>query len=134
MLTVDVENSSRVAIYVDGGRIQAVTASGVDSEFVSSKMPAALSELAPVLQFTVGSDRASEIDGLIGLLDSEALDPRLMKKMLRLQAAILLRTCFTQPVVQFQFESDVTVPHLFETLPLNSSLLSILVESALICD
>lgn len=132
-LTVDCENS-RVSVYVDRGRIQAVTASGVDPESVSNKMPASLSELAPVVKFTVGSRRGSEIEGLMGLLDSKVLDPRLLKKLLRLQAAILLRTCFTEPIVQFQFDRGVTAPHLFKKLPLNSSLLAILVESALFCD
>lgn len=133
MLTVECKNS-RVSVYVDGGRIQAVTASGIDSDFVLSQMPESLSELAPVIKFTVAGRRGSEIDGLMGLIDSKVLDPRLLKKLLRLQAAILLRVCFTKQVVQFRFDRDVAAPHLFKKLPLDASLLSILVESALICD
>ena len=133
VLTVDCENS-RVSVYLGGGRVQAVTASGVDPEMVSSQMPESLSELAPVIKFTVASRKGSEVDGLIGLLDSKVLDPRLLKKLLKLQAAILLRMCFTKPVEQFRFDRDVVVPHLFDKLPLSSSLLSILVDSSLICD
>lgn len=132
-LTVECENR-RIYVYVDRGRIQAVTASGVDPETVSNKMPESLSELAPVIKFTIGSRRGSEIDGLAGLLDSKVLDPRLLKKLLRIQAAVLLRICFTEQVMQFQFDRGVTAPHLFEELPLDSSLLAILVESALLCD
>jgi hypothetical protein len=53
---------------------------------------------------------------------------------LRLQAAVLLRICFTQPLSQFRFDRNVEPPHLFKKLPLDSSLLSILVESSLICE
>ncbi|QEG20662.1 response regulator [Mariniblastus fucicola] len=133
MLTVENE-SCRVCVYVDRGRIQAVTASGLDPDFVSSKMPESLAELAPVIKFTIAGRRGSEIDGLLGLLDSKVLDPRLLKKLLRLQAAILLRICFTTQVNQFRFDREVSPPHLFKKLPLDSSLLSLLVESALICE
>ena len=51
-LTVECENR-RIYVYVDRGRIQAVTASGVDPETVSNKMPESLSELAPVIKFTI---------------------------------------------------------------------------------
>lgn len=133
MLTVDCEQC-RVSIYLDRGRIQAVTASGIDPQLVSNKMPESLAQLAPVIKFTVAGRRGSEIDGLMGLLDSKVLDPRLLKKLLRLQAAILMRICFTEQVVQFRFDRNVPAPHLFKKLPLDSSLLSILVEGALICD
>jgi CheY-like chemotaxis protein len=124
----------RVSIYVDRGRIQAVTANGVDPELVARHMPEALSELAPVIKFTVAGRRGVEIDGLVGLLDSKVLDPRLLKKLLRLQAAILLRFCFTDHITSFRFDGKQTPPHLFRKLPLDGSLLSFLVEGALICD
>lgn len=124
----------RVSIYVDRGRIQAVTANGVDPEVVAKHMPEALAELAPVIKFTVAGRRGVEIDGLVGLLDSKVLDPRLLKKLLRLQASILLRFCFTDQITSFRFDGKQTPPHLFCKLPLDGSLLSFLVEGALICN
>ena len=132
MLTVD-NDVCRVSIHVDRGRIQAVTASGLDPEFVVEKMPESLTELAPVVRLTVAGRGGSEVAGLLGLLDNEVMDPRLLKKLLQLQAAILLRLCFTKNSGTFRFERAVEAPGLFQKLPLDSSLLSILVEGSLIC-
>lgn len=124
----------RVFVFVDKGRIQAVTASGVDPELVARHMPAALSELAPVIKFTVAGRRGSEVDGLVELLNNKILDPRLLKKLLRLQAAVLLRFCFTDQLKSFRFDQNQAAPPLFQKLPLDGSLLSFLVEGALICE
>lgn len=124
----------RVYIYVERGRIQAVTASGVDPAIVVARMPAALSELAPVIKFTVAGRKGAEVDGLVELLDNKVLDPRLLKKLLRLQAAVLLRFCFTDKLSSFRFDQGQPIPKLFQKLPLDGSLLSFLVEGALICD
>ena len=133
MLLVE-SDQCRISIYVDRGRIQAVTASGIDPEVVSSRMPESLAELAPVVKFTVAGQRGSEVDGLMGLLDSKVLDPRLLKKLLRLQSSILLQICFNQRNNSFRFDRDLAPPHLFGKLPLDGSLLSFLVESSLICE
>ena len=131
-LTVETDRY-RVNVFVDRGRIQAVTASGVDSDVVASQMPESLSELAPVIKSTVSGRGGSEIEGLLGLLDSKVLDPRLLRKLLRLQAAILLRFCFTDQLRSFRFDANQVPSDLFRKLPLDSSLLSLLVEGALIC-
>lgn len=132
MLTVECENS-HVSVYLDQGRIQGATASGIEPETVSNQMPSALAELASVIKLTLGDQNGKEVEGLMGLLDNNVIDSRLVKKLLRLQAAILLRACFTKPIVQFRFDRDVAAPHLFQKLPLDSSLVAILIESALIC-
>lgn len=124
----------RVFVFVENGRIQAVTASGVEPDLVARHMPEALSELAPVIKFTVAGRRGTEVDGLVELLNNKVLDPRLLKKLLRLQAAVLLRFCFTDQLKSFRFDQNQIAPPLFQKLPLDSSLLSFLVEGALICD
>lgn len=124
----------RVSIFVDRGRIQAVTASGVSPEEVASHMPEGLAELAPVIKFTVAGRRGSEVDGLVELLNNKVLDPRLLKKLLRLQAAVLLRRCFRDGLKSFRFDQHQPAPALFNKLPLEASLLSLLVEGAMICD
>ncbi len=132
-LTVETDRY-RVNVFVDRGRVQAVTASGVDSDVVAQKMPESLAELAPVIKCTVAGRGGAEVEGLLGLLDSKVLDSRLLRKLLRLQAAILLRFCFTDTLRSFRFDRGQMPSDLFRKLPLDSSLLSLLVEGALICD
>ncbi|MEM9939987.1 MAG: response regulator [Planctomycetota bacterium] len=133
--TLEVESERvRTIIHVSEGRIQAVTATGIDPDTVGSQLPEALSELAPVVKFTVAGRRGSEVDGLVELLNNKVLDPRLLGKLLRLQAAILLRSCFRSNLKSFRFIQNQPLPPLFQKLPLNASLLGTLVEGALICD
>jgi len=124
----------RVFVHLARGRVQAVTASGIDPGEVASQLPASLSELGAVVKTTVGSRKGSEVDGLVALLNNKVIDSRLLQKLLRLQAAVLLRVCFTEPLKGFRFQDNQVVPPLFENLPLDSSLLAILVEGAMICD
>ena len=123
----------RVFVNVSDGRVQSVTASGIKPEEVAQYMPAALSELTPVIKFTVAGRRGTEVDSLVELLNNKVLDPRLLRKLLRLQAAVLLRMCFTGRLSSFRFVQDSSVSPLLKKLPLDSSLLSLLVEGALIC-
>lgn len=133
MLEVDT-GRARVYVFVNKGRVQAVTASGVDPAEVARYMPPALSELGPVIKLTVAGRRGSEVDGLVELLNNKVLDPRLLKKLLRLQAAVLLRFCFTADLKCFRFEQNQSAPPLFQKLPLDGSLLSLLVEGAMVCE
>ena len=127
-------NQARFFIFVSGGRIQAVTASGIPAEVIADQMPEALAELAPVVKFTMSGRKGSEVNGLVELLNNKVLDPRLLKKMLRLQAAILLNICFESELKTFRFNQSVELPPLFEKLPLQGSLLGLLVEGCLLCD
>ena len=124
----------RVFVFIDKGRIQAVTGSGVDPELVTKLMPDSLAELAPVIKLTVNGRKGSEVDGLVELLNNKVLDPRLLKKLLRLQAAVLLRVCFTEQLKSFRFDQNQQAPPLFQNLPLDSSQLSLLVEGSLTSD
>lgn len=133
MLEVEADNC-RVFVYVDRGRIQAVTASGVDPKQIARQMPESLSELAPVMKFTLTGRRGSEVDGLVDLLDTKVLDPRLLKKLLRIQAALLLRICFQNPLSNFRFDQSRNASSLYQKLPLDCSLLALLVEGAMVCD
>ena len=125
---------ARLFIFVSSGRIQAVTASGISAEVVADQMPETLSELAPVVKFTMAGRRGSEVNGLVELLNNKVLDPQLLKKMLRLQAAILLKVCFESELTTFRFNQSEELPPLFENLPLQASLLGLLVEGSLLCD
>ncbi len=133
LLEVETERF-RCHVYVGQGRVQAVTASGLDPQIVASKMPAALSDLAPVVKFTLAGRKGSELDGIVELLNNKVLDPRLLKKLLRLQSSVLLKFCFDGNLKTFRFNQTSQLPPLFNKLPMETSLLSLLVEGSLICD
>lgn len=124
---------SRVSFYLNDGRIQAVVANGVDVAEIMETVPESLGDLAPVLKLTVGGRMCSEIDGLVELLDRKVLDPRLLRSVLRHQAAMLVWTCFLTELKAFRFESGRVASPLFRKLPLDASLASLLVEASLRC-
>lgn len=133
VLEIEAE-SNRFWIYVQDSRIQAVVASGIEPEQMSQYIPESLKELAPVIKFTMRGKKCSEVDGLVQLLDKKVLDPRLLSKLLRIQASALTRFCLTGKLKSFRFEKSADIPPLFKKLPLNISLLALSVEGAARCD
>ena len=120
---------ARVSVYLESGRIQAACVSGMDPEVVSSRLPLALADLAPMVKFTIGGRNCSELDGLVELLNNKVLDARLLRQLLRYQAAILIQHCMDSDKKNFRFETGRTAPTLFTKLPLEISLLALLVEA-----
>lgn len=114
------------------GRIQVVLADGFDPAEVAATLPPALKDLAPILNFTTGGASA-QIDGLVDLLDKKVLDQRMLRSLLRHQAAYLSRRCFTGSPKEFRFEMGQTAPSLYHRLPLEMSLAALLVQGSLIC-
>lgn len=131
--TLEIEaGHNRYRIHLDSGRVQGITATGIPSTEITDRLPDSLKELAPVLNVTLG--RGNELDGLVDLLNTNVLDPRLLRKLLRHQAAVLLLTCYTQELRAFRFDAKCSLPALNARLPLNVSVLALLVEGALTVD
>lgn len=124
----------RVSFYLDDGKILGVSATGVAAQELTDRLPESLQSLAPVLNLTLTSRSCAEIDGISQLLDRKVLDPRLLRKLLRHQAALLAFRCFTQELLQFRFQSKRAAPPLHRKLPLDISLLALLIDGALLCD
>ena len=124
----------RVRFFLENGRIQGITATGIDTGIIAGGLPASLDDLAPVLNFTIGGRVCSEVDGLVELLDRKVLDPRLLRKLLRHQAAVLARLCFTRQLSSFCFHAGAPAPPMVRKLNLDVSLLALLVDGALNCD
>ncbi len=127
----------RIRFHLEKGRIQAVYANGIDARHVESmadRLPKSLVNLAPVLKMTIGGRSCAEVDGFVQLLDQKVLDPRLMTKLLRFQAAMLVRLAFTSKLQDFRFESGHRENTLHKNLPLDTSLLALLVEGAIYGD
>ncbi len=122
---------SRIRFHLDKGRIQGVYASGIDAqqiEWMIDRLPKSLQNLAPVLKMTIGGRSCAEVDGFVQLLDQKVLDPRLMTKLLRYQAAILVRYAFTRKLTAFRFEAGPVANAIHNSLPLDISLLALLIE------
>ena len=122
----------RIYFYIRGGRIQAVVSPTVAIETIEATLPAKMTDLAPLLKFTAGTGFSSQVDGLVELLDKKVLDPRMLKGLLRHQAAVLTQLCFeAEDARGFAFEADREVPGLFTRSALESSLASLLVDASL---
>ena len=124
----------RVSLFVANGRLQAAVSTGIDSAEILRTLPESLRDLAPVLNMTVGGRMGAEMDGLVELLDHKVLDLRLLRMLLRHQATMLVRTCFTRELNGFRFEAGKLPPPLYRKLPLDISLAALLVDGAMRCD
>lgn len=120
----------RYTIYLENGRVVGISATGVPAGDVVERLPESLLELAPVLNVTMGRG-GSALESIVDLLNTEVLDPRLLRKLLRHQAAVLLVNCFGEKLKSYRFHVGSKVPSLFERLPLDVSVLALLVEGAL---
>lgn len=122
----------RVYFYLKDGRIQAVTSTSMGVDQIAATLPARMKDLEPLLKFTVATGFSSQVEGLVELLDRKVLDPRMLKALLRHQASVLTRHCFTaEDARTFSFEAGREVPGLFTKSPLQISLAALLVDSAL---
>ena len=111
-----------------------VSASGLDANCLAARLPDALKNLEPVLQLTVGGRARAELDGLVQLLDRKVVDPRLLRKLLGFQASQLTWRCFQGSLKEFRFTANALLPALHQKMPLNLSLLALLIDAARQCD
>ncbi|MEM7475497.1 MAG: response regulator [Planctomycetota bacterium] len=128
---------ARVRFHLEKGRIQAVYAQGLSQDFLDAMLrllPASLESLAPILKLTISGRSCAEVDGFVQLLDQKVLDPRLMTRLLRFQAALLVRFAVMQEFNEFRFESGASSNSLHRSLPLDISLLALLVEGAILSE
>lgn len=123
----------RVWFYLDNGRIQAVVSASVTAETVAAALPESLADMSAILKFTMSSGFASQMDGFVELLDRKVLDPRLLRALVRHQAAWLTWYCFQESPVAFSFFDSRPLPPLFRRSPLEISLAGLLVEAATNC-
>jgi len=123
---------SRVSIFVGSGRVQGITASGLNPESISQQLPESIVDLAPMIKFTLQGREGNEVKGIAELLDNKVLDSRLLRQLLRYQSCMLLYKCLTEPLLAFRFEQDQRPPSLFAKLPLDVSLLALTVEASLL--
>lgn len=120
----------RYTLYLENGRVIGISSTGVPAADVVQRLPESLHEMAPVLNVTMGRG-GSALESIVDLLNTEVLDPRLLRKLLRHQAAVLLVNCFGESLKSYRFHVGSPLPSLFQRLPLDVSVLALLVEGAL---
>lgn len=127
----------RLWIYLDRGRIQGISATGLQSEetqAVVEQLPESLQSLSEVMRLTIAGRGTAEFNGFVQLMDKRVLDPRLTAKLLRFQAAMLIGMVMNRPLKGYQFRSTSDFPSLPRDLPLEISLMGLMVEHAIHCD
>lgn len=127
----------RLWIYINGGRIQGITATGLQPDEVQQAidhLPESLKSLGEVLRLTIAGRSSSEFEGFLQLMDKRVLDPRLTAKLLRYQAATLMGLVKNRKLLLFRFNTLNEMPALPRDLPLETSLMGLLVDYALHCD
>ncbi|MEM9588189.1 MAG: response regulator [Planctomycetota bacterium] len=127
----------RLWFYLGDGRLQGVSATGLSEaevDAITDRLPHSLTNLSAVLRLTINGRGSAEIDGLVQLLDQKVLDPRLTASLLRFQAAALIGLAFDRPLKSYSFTTGAGFPALHRDLPLDASLLSLLVEHAIHVD
>ena len=132
MLEVETERN-RVCFFLKDGRIQGVVSPSFDPTEIAAQLPASMKELSPLLQFTMSSGTSTQVSGLVELMDKKVLDPRMLRTLLRHQAAVLTRHCFLHNPANFSFLPERTPPALFSKAAIDSCLAAILVDGAITC-
>lgn len=136
ILEIETQNS-RIRFHLEQGRVQGVFAAGISPEVIQwmvSCLPDSLAQLAPVLKMTIGGRSSQQFSGLVQLLDHKVLDPRLLRKLLRFQAALLTWYALEESKVCFRFDACQDALSLPKDMPLDCSLLALLVEASLYTD
>ena len=126
--------TERFFFFLSKGRIVGVSASGLDAHELVACLPDSLRSLEPVLELTVGGRARAELNGIVQLLDRKMVDPRMLRALLTFQAAQLTWRCFTRPLKEFRFVNSAEIPPVHEKVPLNLSLLALLIDAASRCD
>ena len=124
----------RLWIYLDNGRVQGISASGItpaEIEEMISRMPESLSNLAQVLKLMVANRGSAEFESFLQLLDRRVIDPRLTSRLLRFQAAQLMGLAFKRKLTNFEFRGSNELPGINKSLPLDISVMALLIENAM---
>ncbi|KAA5544601.1 response regulator [Roseiconus nitratireducens] len=124
----------RLWIYLDRGRVQGISATGLateETQLIVKRLPESLQSLAEVLRLTIAGRGTAEFEGFVQLMDKRVLDPRLTAKLLRFQAAMLIGLAMERKLKGYQFRATAKFPSLQRDLPLEVSLMSLMVEHAM---
>jgi DNA-binding response OmpR family regulator len=127
LLTLE-QGRDRIRFALASGRIQAVFSPTISPERLVDGLPAELADLAPLLAITLGEQQDASTSGLVRLLERSLSDPRRLRALLRVQAAVLTHWALTGEPGKFTFEAREGLPPMFQAFPLQASLPALAVE------
>jgi CheY-like chemotaxis protein len=133
VLTIE-QGRDRLRFALASGRIQAVFSPTIGPERLVDQLPAELADLAPLLAITLGEQQDSSTSGLVRLLERSLSDPRRLRGLLRVQAAVLTHRALTGEAGKFAFEAVEGLPPMFQAFPLQASLPALAIEAVRRCD
>jgi len=132
-LTLEI-GKDRVRWALAGGRVQAVYSPTSSPDRLEDRLPAELSDLAPLLALTLGEQQDASMAGLVKLLERSLSDPRRLRALLRFQASVLTYRAMTGEPGKFAFEPVTTLPPMFQAFPLQISVPALVVEGLRLSD
>jgi DNA-binding response OmpR family regulator len=124
----------RIRFVLSGGRIQAVVSSTYHPDRLVGLLPPEMSDLAPLTAITLREQQDTQTSGLIRMLERSLSDPRRLRALLRFQSAVLTYAALRSEPGRFSFESQATMPPMFQAFPLQSSLTALAVEGVRRCE
>ncbi|MGC1722511.1 MAG: response regulator, partial [Isosphaeraceae bacterium] len=126
-LTLESGND-RIRFALSAGRVQAVYSPTIGTERLEETLPDELADLGPLLALTLGEQQDPSMAGLVKMLERSLADPRRLRGLLRFQAASLTYQGLTGPPGKFSFEPVISLPPMFQALPLQLSVAALLVD------
>ncbi|WP_165224513.1 response regulator [Aquisphaera insulae] len=123
----------RIRFALAAGRVQAVYSTTVGPDDIVAALPEELEDLAPLLALTLGEQQDPSMSGLVKLLERSLSDPRRLRSLLRIQAAVLTHRAIEGEPGKFAFEPASALPPMFQAMPLQTSVAALIVEGVRAC-
>lgn len=124
----------RIRFVLSGGRVQAVVSASFNPDRLAGLLPPEMGDLAPLTAITLREQQDAQTSGLIRMLERSLSDPRRIRALLRFQSAVLAHTALRCEPGRFTFESQATLPPMFQAFPLQISLTALAVEGVRRCE
>lgn len=127
------QGNDRTRFALSSGRLQAVYSPTAGPDRLAGHLPHEFRDLAPLLSVTLGEHQDASTAGLVKLLERSLSDPRRLRALLRVQAAVLTHWALTGDPGEFTFEARAGLPPMFQAFPLQLSLAALAVEGVRRC-
>jgi DNA-binding response OmpR family regulator len=132
-LTLELGND-RIRFALGGGRVQAVYSPTIGPDRLESHLPSELADLAPLLGLTLGEQQDASMAGLVKMLEKSLSDPRRLRALLRVQAAVLTYMATVGEPGKFSFERLSILPPMFQAFPLQLCVPALVIDGSRCCE
>jgi DNA-binding response OmpR family regulator len=126
--------TTRVRFILGTGRIQAVVSGSFHPDQLAARLPVDMADLAPLAALTLREQQDAQTSGLIHMLERSLSDPRRLRALLRLQAAVLTHCALSAGPGRFTFDTGGLTPPMFQAFPLQIGLTALALDGARRCE